>query len=138
MSADWKATDLFYRQVNPNHWDGKQPNSVAFLPMPKDKDQLSVDDAQLVTAEDAWKHFTQSLGFQSIGTWAVSSGEITAAGDLTLKRDPVTDEPEISKHNSAHCVIDFAKLDTKGKKKRCAQQLALQASARGCQFKPAA
>jgi hypothetical protein len=131
------SPELLYRQVHPNHWDGKNPNSVAFSPTPKDHDQLSVDDASLVSAEGSWTHFTKNLGFKSAGTWAVTSAEITAAGDLAVARSPITDEAEPAKTNPAHCHIDFSKLTTKGEKKRCAQRLAMLASARGCQFTPA-
>ena len=130
--------DLVFRQVHPNHWDGKNPNSVAFSPTPKDKDKLSVDDASLVTAEGAWSHFTKNLGFQSVGTWAVSVGEIGAAGDLELVRNPITDPTGAATNNPAHCLIDFSRVSTKGQKKKRAQELALKASARGCQFKPSA
>lgn len=136
--SEQPAPELLYRQVHPNHWDGKNPNSVAFSPTPKDHDQLSVDDATLVSAEGSWTHFTKNLGFKSVGTWAVTSAEITAAGDLSVARSPITDAAEPAKTNPAHCHIDFAKLTTKGEKKRCAQRLAMLASARGCQFQPAA
>lgn len=134
--SEQPAPELLYRQVHPNHWDGKNPNSVAFSPTPKDHDQLSVDDAALVSAEGSWMHFTKNLGFKSVGTWAVTFAEISAAGDLSVVRSPITDEAEPEKTNLAHCHIDFAKLATKGEKKRCAQRLAMLASARGCQFQP--
>ena len=60
MSDSWQNADLLFRQVNPNHWDGKVPNSQAFFPTPKDDDKLSVDDASLISAEGSWNHFTPS------------------------------------------------------------------------------
>ena len=138
MSAAWANTDPVFRQVHPNHWDGKAPNSVAFSPTPKDEDKLSVDDASLVTAEGSWSHFTKRLGFQSVGTWAVSFGEIDAAGDLELVRNPLVDPVDALKNNPAHCLIDFSRLSSKGQKKKRAQELAIKASARGCQFQPTA
>jgi hypothetical protein len=134
MSADWMNTDLLFRQIHPNHWDGKNPNSVAFSPTPKDADKLSVDDAAQVTAEYSWRHFTQNLGFMSAGTWAVSVAEIESAGDLDLYRAPLIDLDDVSKNNPAHCLIDFSRLTSKGQKKRRAQELAIKASVRGCQF----
>lgn len=138
MSAAWANTDLVFRQVHPNHWDGASPNSQAFFPMPKDEDKLSVDDAAQVSAEGSWNHFTKQLGFRSAGTWALSFGEIEAAGDLDLVRNPVVDAVDSSKNNPAHCLVDFSRMKTKGQKKKRAQELALKASARGCQFKPSA
>jgi hypothetical protein len=137
MSAQ-PVPELVFRQVHPNHWDGKNPNSVAFAPTPKDKDLLSVDDGALITAEGSWNHFTKNLGFKSVGTWAVTCTEITTSGDLALKSDPITGQADSTKDNPAHCLIDFSKLTRKGEKRRCAQKLALLASARGCQFEPAA
>jgi hypothetical protein len=136
MNMNWLPTHLVFRQVNPKHWDGKTPYSQAFFPTPKDDDQLSVDDSNLITAEGSWRHFTQDLGLQSDGTWAVSVEEISAAGDLALQPDPILDAQDPAKNNPAHCRIDFSKLTSKGQKKRCAQELALRASARGCQFRP--
>ncbi|MCC5841505.1 MAG: hypothetical protein JJT96_15430 [Opitutales bacterium] len=127
MRSEWTGKNLLFRQVHPHHWDGTRPNSVAFLPTPKDKDLLSVDDAALVTAEASWSHFTQNLGFRSVGTWAVSVEEICDAGGLEARADPLHD-------NSAHCVIDYSSVTTKGQKKKRAQILAMAASGRGCQF----
>ena len=134
MSKSWTDTDLVFRQVHPQHWDGKNPNSVAFSPTPKDLDQLSVDDGSLVTAEQSWAHFTKSLGFQSVGTWAVSNGEILELSVLTLRADPIVDPINPVKSNSAHCVVDFSGLSSKGQRKKRAQELAIKASERGCQF----
>ena len=136
MSEDWTNTDIVFRQVHPNHWDGKNPNSVAFSPTPKDDDQLSVDDNAKVTAEESWNFFTKNLGFRSAGTWAVSAGEVETVGDLELQRDPIVDPTDTSKNNPAHCLIDFSSLTSKGQRKKRAQELAIKASERGCQFQP--
>jgi hypothetical protein len=119
MKTTWEPKNLFFRQVNPNHIneETKLPNSIAFMPMPKDKDCLSVDDALLTTAEKSWSHYAQTLGFFSVGTWGVSMEEIEEAGDLEVYPDEL-------KNNKAHCVIDFSKLAGKGQKKRKAQFLA--------------
>ena len=138
MNAEWASANLFWRQVHPSHRTGSNPNSQAFFPTPKDGDKLSVDDASLVTAEGSWTHFTQILGFQSAGTWAVSFGEIEAAGDLGLMKSPVVDVANAAKCNAAHCLINFSRLTTKGQKKKRAQHLAISASARGCLFQPPA
>lgn len=138
MSAEWTADDLLFRQVHPNHLNGMAPNSVAFMPTPKDDDLLSVDDARLTTAQSAWNHFTVTLGFKSAGTWAVSTSDVNAAGNLTYRSAPVANVAEPAKSNLAHCLIDFTKLASKGERKRCAQALALRATVRGCLFKPAA
>lgn len=136
MSEEWKANDLVYRQVHPSHAPDGVPSSQAFNPTPKDEGKLSVDDSRVVTAEESWNHFTQNLGFQSAGTWAVSFEEIETAGGLVLLKDPVEDLGKTSLDNPAHCLIDFNGLASKGEKKRRAQHLAIKAAARGSQFQP--
>lgn len=134
MSADWAQANLIFRQVHPNHWDGKNPNSVAFSPTPKDDKKLSVDNSELVTAERSWNHFTKNLGFQSVGTWAVNVSEIHTQADLDLQSAPIVDKDDATKNNPAHCLIDFSSVTSKGQIKRRAQYLAIRASERGCQF----
>ena len=137
MSAEWTSDSLFYRQVHPNWLTDRVPNSVAFGPTPKDKDKLSVDDASLVSAEGSWQHFTEKLGLKSVGTWAVSMGEVEEAGDLVVAAFPkmVAEDPD--KNNPAHCHVDFSKVSSKGQKRRKAQHLAMKATARGCLYAPA-
>ena len=139
MSATWSPNNLFFRQVHPNNLDAKthSPNSVAFMPTPKDENQLSVDDSSLTTAEKAWAHFTKTRGYKSAGTWAVTTGEIQTAGDLDVRAAPVIDPENPILGNAAHCVIDFSRLSSKGQRRKCAQYLALMASSRGCVFQPA-
>jgi hypothetical protein len=136
MNAEWTTEHLFYRQVNPNWLSNGQPNSQAFGPMPKDKDLLSVDDSALVSATDAWRHFTQKLGFRSVGTWAVSFAEIKEVQDLKVCSSPLVVPEDTSKNNPAHCHVDFSQVSSKSQKKHKAQLLALKASARGCQYAP--
>lgn len=136
MSAEWTSDSLFYRQVHPTHQQDGVPNSLAFFPTPKDEDQLSVDDASLVSAKDAWTHFTEKLGLQSQGTWAVSFGEVGEAGDLVMTASPTVVPEDPSKNNPAHCHVDFSKVSSKGQKKRKAQHMAIKATARGCLYHP--
>ena len=134
MSEDWDHDHLFLRQVNHDHWDGSRPNSQAFVPYPKDDDRVSVDDGMMVSPEDAWRHFTGTLGFDSVGTWAVSHGEIKGAGDLSVSRSPVSGAPDPARNNPAHCHIDFSKVSSKGQKRKRAQVLAIRAAERGCLY----
>lgn len=139
MVNKWSLSDLFFRQVHPSHCAGDLPTSQAFLPTPKDKDQLSVDDACKVTSEKSWFFFTKILGLKSGGTWAVSLEEIQEEIEneiIELYSSPEVNESDPSKSNPAHCSLDFSNLSSKGKRRRKAQQLAIKASARGCCFKP--
>jgi hypothetical protein len=137
MSAEWTSNSLFFRQVNPNWLAGGVPSSQAFGPTPKDEDKLSVDDASLVSAEGSWRHFTEKLGLASVGTWAVSMGEVEEAGELvvTASQKVVPEDP--TKNNPAHCDVDFSKVSSKGQKKKKAQHLAMRATARGRLYTPA-
>ena len=122
MTTAWTPDSLFYRQVHP-HWRlNGVPSSQAFGPTPKDEDKLSVDDAGQVSAEGSWRHFTVNLGLLSVGTWAVSLGEVNEAQDLLLEASPMLKEPEPAKNNAAHCHIDFSKVSSKGQKRKRAQQ----------------
>lgn len=133
----WEPDHLFHRQAHPGHVIEGVPSSQAFNPTPKDAGLLSVDDAQLMTAQQSWRHFTASLGFQSAGTWAVSAGEIAATEKLEVFRDPVEDTENPVRSNPAHCVVSFNRIESKGERKRRAQQLAIRAAERGCLFRPA-
>lgn len=142
----WEKGALFYRQVHPSHLVDGMPTSMAFNPIPKDKDELSVDDAGRVSTSESWRFFTEVLGFRSTGTWAVSHEESLSANvaepnetkveKLRAVRKPITDSDDPFRNNPAHRVIDFGEISTKGRKKRRAQKLALHATNRGCLHPP--
>jgi hypothetical protein len=138
MSAEWTSDSLFYRQVNPSWLADGVPSSQAFGPTPKDEDKLSVDDASKVSAEGSWRHFTEKLGLRSVGTWAVSMGEVEEAGDLLVAASPTVVAEDPAKNNPAHCHVDFSGIASKGQKKKRAQHLAIKATERGCLFQPSA
>ena len=67
---------LLHRQVHPSFLDSHgETTSQAFRPTPKDSNKLSVYDGSLITAEDAWKHYTNILNLRSIGAVSVAVGE---------------------------------------------------------------
>jgi hypothetical protein len=134
MSAEWTSDSLFYRQVNPSWLADGVPSSQAFGPTPKDEDKLSVDDASKVSAEGSWRHFMEKLGLRSVGTWAVSMGEVEEAGDLVVAASPKVVAEDPAKNNPAHCHVDFSQVSSKGQKRRKAQHLAMKATARGCLY----
>lgn len=136
MSEAWAADTLFFRQVHPNHLSEGKPNSQAFVPFPKDKDKLSVDDSQPVSAKDAHRHFTQVLRFESAGTWGVNLDEINHLGDLLVEASPVEDSENPDRSNPAHCHINFESVTSKGQKRRRAQALAIHAGIRGFLYAP--
>lgn len=88
---------LLLRQVNPQFCSNGRPSYQVFRLTDSDKGLLSVYDGDLITAADAWKHWTEVAKKKSVGAVAVSVAECVAE-DLTPRSDP---EPFPS-----HAVID--------------------------------
>lgn len=98
------AETLLLRQVHPNFVQNGFASSVAFRPNESDNGLMSVYDCDLITAEDAWVHFTSVLLKKSAGVTALSVGECMAE---SLPPRPDTQPfPE-------HAVVDFTKVDEK-------------------------
>src|SRR5512138_2682660 len=93
---------LLLRQVNPLWVQQGHITSQVFKPTPKDRKQLSVYDADLISAQDAWKDYTNTRGFPSIGVMAVTVSECQDFS-LSAKSDPQPSFPQ-------HAVIDFEGL----------------------------
>ena len=55
------AQSLLPRQIHPSWIQSGQPSSLAFKPSKKDDNLLSVYDADCITAEDAYLHYTATL-----------------------------------------------------------------------------
>lgn len=78
---------LVYRQVHRNHVENSlRPTSSAFNPLVTGGSdgvqtrELSAYNGNLVSAEEAYQHFTQELGRPSIGVLAVSEEECAELG----------------------------------------------------------
>ena len=112
---------LLHRQVHPNFIRNGETTSQAFTPTPKDNNQLSVYDGDMISASAAWEHYTGILGFRSGGVMSVSVTECQAI-DLSVFSDP-TDFPE-------HTLIEFGEL-TKRQITTKAKLLRQYANARG-------
>ena len=115
---------LLLRQVNPSWIQVGRVTSQVFRPTPKDKKRLSVYDGDLVSAEEAWEHYTDELGFASVGVLAVTVDECEAQ-DLTAESDP--------KPFRAHAVIKFDNCPTSQIAKK-AKHLKKAAETRGWQY----
>lgn len=104
---------ILLRQAHPAFVENDQLTSQAFFPFPKDKNKLSVDDADLTTAEAAFEHYTKVLQLESAGTWGVSCKEVTSTG-LQYNSDPLIGNPDEGiVANPAHALIDFGDRDEK-------------------------
>jgi hypothetical protein len=78
---------LLYRQVHPS-WvqhDGRVTSQV-FKPTPKDNRRLSVYDGDLITASEAWQHYT-GRGNESFGVLALTVSECRSQ-ELPVESDP--------------------------------------------------
>jgi hypothetical protein len=105
---------LLFRQVNPSWVQAGRVTSQVFKPTSKDRGNLSVYDGDQLSAEDAWKHYTEQLEYASVGVLAVTVRECEML-DLAAEADP---EPF-----PAHVVIRFenlarAEIDRKAKQLR--------------------
>jgi len=92
---------LLYRHINPGWIREGRITSQAFKPFPKDDGLLSVYDGDLINPKGSYEHFTQTLGFKSIGVKAVSVSECKAQ-ELPTRPDPGA--------FAEHAVIDFKGL----------------------------
>lgn len=119
--------ELLYRQVHPNWIDDGEPSSQAFKPTKKDEGMLSIALGSKTTAEDAFRHHTETLGLASGGTWAVSVEE---ASDVELRayEQPLDNSP-------AHGFIDFRNTGGSAAERK-AKQLRVNARDRGCLHQP--
>lgn len=121
--------ELLYRQVHPVQMPSGQMSSEAFNPSARDKDLLSTL-REHVGPEEAYRRWTEDKGFLSIGTYAVSVGEV-GDQDLQAIDDSATTEPD-------HVSIDYSSAETKGERKRRSRKLRDAATARGCLHRPQA
>lgn len=115
---------LLLRQVIPAWVQSGRVTSQVFKPTPKDQRRLSVYDGDQITAFESWRHFTETLGFASVGTLAVSVDECRS---LHIDAEP---DPEPFPE---HAVIAFGELTTTQIEKK-AKQLRGFAEARGWQY----
>lgn len=100
--------------------------SLAFRPFPKDNALLSVYDGSRISPQEAWKHYTGQLGYDSAGVWAVSTTEVEGC-ELSARPDPLEGSPD-------HAVIDFTKHERKAQEAK-SKILAERAEQRGCAFR---
>ena len=119
------AETLLHRQVHPSWVQQGRVTSQAFRPTPKDQKRLSVYDGDQISAEDAWNHYSISLGHASMGVLAVTVTECTRQ-QLSVVPDPKT-FPE-------HVLIDFSEFAENQIKKK-AKHLRAAAASRGWQYR---
>lgn len=109
---------VMYRQVHPSFLQNGHPTTQAFRPTPKDQSLLSVYNGDMISAHQAWVHYTSILGCSSSGCMGLSIAECQSVS-LSVRPDPVP-FPE-------HSVIDFSALSENEcrRKSKILQQFAL-------------
>jgi len=115
---------LLHRQVHPSWFQQGRITSQVFRPTPKDQSLLSVYDGDLISAENAWRHYTGTLGYVSVGVVAVTVAEC-GTHKLQVRPDP---EPF-----PEHAVVDFTNLPESAIKTK-SKLLKAAADARGWQY----
>ncbi len=116
---------LLHRQVHPSWLQEDRITSQVFKPTPKDKKRVSVYNGDQITASKAWGHYTNILGFDSVGVVAVNVDECNTQ-ELPVEPDP---EPF-----PEHVVIKFDDYSSSQIEKK-AKRLKQAADARGWQYR---
>jgi hypothetical protein len=119
-------SQLLFRQIHPSFIQKGMITSQAFVPTPKDELKLSCYNGNMISAEDAFRHFTEKLNQTSSGVLGVSFEECLSV-DLT----PVADADPFPEH--AH--IPFHNLSS-GSIRKIGQKLRDYAINRGWLFQP--
>lgn len=81
----------------------------------------------MVSAESAWRHYSDKLGLKSVGVMAVTEAECISE-DLSVTPDPKPD-------HGAHVLLGFGGL-TRSAIRKAAGSLANAANARGWCYRP--
>ena len=118
------STTLLLRQVHPTFIQAGRITSQVFRPTPKDENKLSVDNGDMISAEDSYIRFISDPNCHSIGVMAVSREE------CEQQELPVLEDGE---PYPEHCSIDYSGFSKK-KVERIAKVLRTLADRRGWQY----
>jgi hypothetical protein len=99
--------------------------SQLFRPTPKDENAVSVYDGDQISAEDAWRHYTEVQKLDSVGVLAVTVDECKCQA-LSIVADPAP-YPE-------HVLIKFDNKLSNSAVKSKALCLKVAAETRGWQY----
>lgn len=117
---------LLLRQIHPSWVKDGIATSQCFSPTPKDHDLLSVSDGDQISAEAAFRDYTERQNLRSAAVMGVSTGECQTAG-VSARPDPLPEQP-------AHAVIDFSAAQSANARRRIAKELTERAAQRGWLF----
>ncbi len=122
-----RPSTLLLRQIHPNFIDRGRITSQAFRPTRKDRDKLSVDNGDMVTAEESFRNYTEDGQKRSAGVLAVSVSECKDI-DLDVLEDPLPGVP-------SHVLIDFLNI-SRAAKESGAKRLRDCGQKRGWLYRP--
>lgn len=134
MGDKLSADELLFRQVHPEFYQNGVLGSRAFKPNSSDKGQMSTDRAALVSAEDAFNHYTQHVKKKSACVYGLTVGAFEAVA-IECRADPLEADGDIPP-NPAHSLADYTGTPEKSWK-ILSQRLRDVAEAGGCKH-PAA
>jgi len=116
------------RQIHPTFIQNGHAHYTAFRPTKKDNKRLSVSDGHKISAEEAWKRYTEMRGYKSSGVLGVTISECQS-NHLSVREDKQDDQPD-------HMVIDFSQLESNGKIDKAAKALCQFALGRDWLYRP--
>lgn len=117
---------ILHRQVHQSWIKDGKPTSQVFTPTEKDGGRVSVYDGDMISALDAWTHYTTKLRYPSIGVVSVTVHECNNQ-DLEVIPDP---EPFLE-----HVLIDFTGFPRSAQRRK-AKRLKKESEKRGWQYGP--
>lgn len=116
---------LLLRQVSPSWVQAGRITSQVFKPTPKDEKRLSAYDGDQISPSDSWSHYTESLGYDSVGVVAVTIGE--------CEKHELPAEPKPEPFPE-HVVIKFDGCSSNSEIEKKAKHLKKAAENRGWQY----
>lgn len=118
------GVERLWRQVHPQFQNAGVVTSRAFAGGSDDPQRVSTAREARCTAADAMSDHL-ARGRRTVGTWAVTVGEVDGVGRRAVDDSALPDVPD------DHAYIDLRGLDDRSER-RVRRDLAAQANARGC------
>lgn len=125
--------ELYLRQVSEKRVDRGEVMPQAFETASNDAGKLSGARSSKQSAEGAWRERETTRPGASAGTWAISVGEVAAAGSRIVDDSDCPPPPDLAEWPTGHSYLDFRGLD-KDQRKQLRIAMAEAATDRGCAF----
>jgi hypothetical protein len=125
------SEEVLFRHIRFSLLHDGQPQSLAFVPLPKDKNLLSVDRGSMMTPRESYRLFTDN-GFDCARVYGISVGEF-AGEKIVCRPDPLPSSDAMPRPNPADAVADFSPHNA-SQQKLIAKRLKRRALSRGCLY----